>query len=334
MPDYPVFFTVTGLYKACVGDGDDFEVNGDGIANLTADLIITPKIKRGNVIVGFDDEGSAIGFVAAPVKAIIDTDGLVKLRSEPDLPLRIVDTFADLPDPGLTTKTYKVEDTGKHYLWREDEETFQYVETLGYVPLRLLADQHLTAIDGELWYDVQPTKVKFNGVGGRMKGFSFRAPSYDTSVSLVELQAASYEGGDMRWTRTESGELVRRFLVKPGEHTEYTLNWANRMVADDTISAVEFDLVEASDDLELFSPTFSGYNTQVWVRGTPEVGARFAGQCEITTTMGRTLLQTVVWEAIYPAAESSPEATTHAYVTPSADRYWALPAISGEEITS
>lgn len=334
MPSYPVFFTVTGLYKAFAGDGDDFTVNGDGIANLTATVIFTPKIKRGGMIVGFDDVGSAIGFVPAPVVAMIDTDGLVKLRSEPDLPLRIFDTFADFPDPGLTTKTYLAEDTGQHYLW--DADTFEYVETLGYIPLRLLADLHLTGIDEELLYDVQFTKVKFNGVGGQLKSFTFKAPAYDTSVSLVELQsAASNEVSmDMRWTRTESGELVRRFMVKPGQHADYTLGWANRMVDDDAISSVSFDLVEVSADLELFSPTFSGYNTQVWVRGTPDVGTRFAAVCEITTTMGRTLLQTFMLEAIYPAADSSPVATEHAYVTPSADRYWGLPAEASEEIVS
>jgi hypothetical protein len=320
MPDYPVFFTVTGLYKAFA---DDME-------SLTATVIITPKVKRGNLIVGFDDVGSAIGFIPAPVVAMIDTDGLVKLRSEPDLPVRIVDTVEDLPDPGLTTRTYKVEDTGQHYLW--DAEESEYVETLGYVPLRLLADQHLTAVDDELFYDVQFTKVKLNGLSGRLSGFEFRALTYDTSVSLAELQAASYEGGDMRlWTRTESGELVRRFLVKPGEHTDYTLGWSKRLVEDDSISAVAFDLVGESVGFELFSPTASGHNAQAWVRGTPAVGARQAAQCKVTTTKGRTLVQTFVLEAIYPAADSSPASTTHAYVAPSPDRYWVLPVIPSEE---
>ncbi len=324
----PVFFTVTGLYKPFVGDGDGFTVNGDGVTNLTANVIFTPKVKRGNVVAGFDDVDPTIGFVPAPIHALIDTDGLIKLRSEPDLPLRIYDTVGDFPATGLTTKTYKAEDTGQHYLWVGGE----YVEILGYVPLRLLADVNLTGIYEEqyqeLWYDVQFTQVKFNGVPAKISGFSFRAPTSDTSVSLVELQAASYEGVDM-WWRTESGELVRRFLVKPGEHADYTLGWANRMVGDDAISSASFSLVDPSADLELFSATSSGYNAQVWVRGTPDVGARFPAVCEITTTRGRTLVQTFVLEAIYPAADSSPAATTHTYVTPSPDRYWELPAIAG-----
>lgn len=136
----------------------------------------------------------------------------------------------------------------------------------------------------------------------------------------------------MRWTRTESGELVRRFMVKPGAHVDYTLDWAKRMVGDDSISAVTFNLVGESVGFELFSPTSNGYNAQVWVRGIPAVGARQAAQCQITTTMGRTLLQTFVLEAIYPAAESSPAATSHTFVTPSPERYWELPA--SDEVVS
>lgn len=188
MPDYPVFFTVTGAYKPFAGDGDNFQVNGD----LTADVLFTPKIKRGGLIVGLnEDDDSSIGFVPTTVKALIDTDGLVKLRAKPDLPLRIMDSVGDFPDPGLTTRTYVAEDTGQHYLWDADAE--EYVEIPSYIPLRLLAGLHLTGLDEELHYTVKFTKVQFNGVAGHLKGFTFRAPTSDISVSLVELQSASYE---------------------------------------------------------------------------------------------------------------------------------------------
>lgn len=319
---YPVFFTVEGSYKAFGGDGDDVAAN-DGIPNLTALVIFTPQIKRGDIIV---DDG--VGYVPTPAAAFIDTDGVLKVRSRPDLPIEVADTVGDLPETGETTKAYFVDETGQYYLWDGDE----YVVTLGYVPLRLLADQQLS--DVELTYRVEFTNVKFHGASGKIKGFTFKAPTTDTSVSLIDLyQAANNEDAmDMRWTRTDSGELVRVFMVKPGQHADYTLGWANRMVGDDAISAVSFELLEESDDLELFSPTTSGYHTQVWVRGTPDVGSRHAAVCEITTTQGRTLSQVFMLEAIYPAAASSPEAADHDFVTPSADRYWGLAAIPGEEI--
>lgn len=324
---YPAsFFTVTGPYASFA----DNSVHADPIATVT----FTPVVKKGGMLSGFDAAGAQVGFIPAPVVAVIDTDGVLKLRTEPDLPLRIHDSFEDLPNPGLTTRTYKVEATGRHYLWDADDE--EYVETLGYVPVRLLADNHLLGLDGELHYSVQFTNVKLNGVKGKLSGFTFRAPFSDVEVSLVEL-ASDWNAMKTKWTKTSSGELVRVFMVKPGQHTDYTIGWDNRLAGDDRIAddgaAFELlDSVEDDDELQLFSPNNSDYNTQVWVRGAPTVGDTYEAVCSITTAKGRTLRQAFVFEIVDPAAESSPAATDHDYVTPSPDRYWRLSANPSEDV--
>lgn len=131
----------------------------------------------------------------------------------------------------------------------------------------------------------------------------------------------------LKWAKTQSGEVVRLFTFRPGEHTDYTIGWDRRLAGDDEIEASSFEIVGPGVDepLEVFSPTENGYNAQVWVRGTPEVGDRYELACTVTTVKGRTLRQVFALEIEYPAAESSPAATIHAYVTPSADRYWRLP---------
>ena len=322
---HPAFFTVNGTYQSFA--------DGDSLAELTATVTFTPAVRQGGMVTGFDAAGAAIGFIPTPVVAVIDTDGLLKLRTEPDLPLRIVDTFEDLPDPGLTTRTYQVEATGLHYLWDAGEE--EYVSALGYIPVRLLANDYLLGLDGDLYYSVQFTNVTLNGVRGKLSGFTFAAPSYDIETSLIELSTSDGNAMSTRWTRTSSGELVRLFAVKPGQHTDYTIGWDNRLAGSDMVSETSFELLsppEDSDVLELFSPTNSDYNTQVWVRGAPTVGDQYEAVCSITTTMGRTLRQAFTLEVVDPTAESSPEASDHDYVTPSADRYWRLPANPGEDV--
>ncbi len=320
---HPAFFTVTGPYQSFAEDAN---------TELTATVTFTPVVKQGGMVIGFDAAGASIGFVPTPIVALIDTDGALKLRAEPDLPLRIVDTVDDLPEEGLTTRTYQVEDTGQHYLWDADDE--EYVETLGYPPVRLLANDYLLGLDGaDLHYSVQFTNVKLNGTRGKLSGFSFRAPRYDVETSLIELSTSDGNAMYSRWTRTSSGELVRLFTVKPGQHADYTLGWSSRLVGDDSVASVSFDLldsVEDDDELQLFSPTRSGHNTQVWVRGAPTVGDQYEAACSITTTMGRTLRQAFVFEVVAPAADTSPEADDHDYITPSPDRYWALPADPSE----
>jgi hypothetical protein len=152
-------------------------------------------------------------------------------------------------------------------------------------------------------------------------------------VTIPEINSKLWdvlsEGEEMglRWTRTsDDSQLVRLFAFVPGEHTEYTLGWDHRLAGDDGIESSSFEIVTGGDDLEAFSPTENGYNAQAWLRGTPDPGDIYEVACSITTVKGRTLRQVFAVEVKYPAASSSPASTTHAYVTPSADRYWRLPA--------
>lgn len=151
--------------------------------------------------------------------------------------------------------------------------------------------------------------------------------------SNAKLWDVLSEGAQMglKWTTAGTGDLseaVRLFSFYPGEHTEYTLGWDNRLAGDDSIESSSFTIVDPgeSEPLEVFSPTENGYNAQCWVRGIPTVGDRYEIACAITTTKGRTLRQVFALEVAYPAADSSPVAADHDYVTPSADRYWRLPA--------
>lgn len=152
-------------------------------------------------------------------------------------------------------------------------------------------------------------------------------------VTIPELDSNLWdvisEGDEMglTWTRTVTGEVVRLFSFNPGEHTDYTIGWDNRLAGDDDIASADFELVDPGDELvEVFSPTSTGYNAQVWVRGTPEVGSRYEVASIVNTAMGRWMRQVFVIKTAYPAASSSPDATDHDYITPSPDRYWRLPA--------
>ncbi len=154
------------------------------------------------------------------------------------------------------------------------------------------------------------------------------------AVTIPEINSKLWdvlsEGEQMglKWAKTAGGEVVRLFAFTPGEHTDYTLGWDHRLAGDDEIESATFEIVDpgVDDPLEVFSPTENGYNAQVWVRGTPTVGDRYEVACMVTTVKGRTMRQVFALEIEYPAADSSPAANTHAYVTPSADRYWRLPA--------
>jgi hypothetical protein len=149
----------------------------------------------------------------------------------------------------------------------------------------------------------------------------------EMNSTLWDVLSEGQEMG-LKFTKTQTGEVVRLFAFRPGEHTDYTLGWDHRLAGDDEIVAAAFEVVDPAvdDPLEVFSATENGYNAQVWARGLPDVGSRYELACTVTTVRGRTLRQIFALEIEYPAADSSPAATDHDYVTPSADRYWRLPA--------
>lgn len=185
----------------------------------------------------------------------------------------------------------------------------------------------LRPIAGELSFQAQSgISVSIKKPDGTI--YLVTIPEYHANLWDVLSEGAQV---GLKWTTAGTGDLserVRLFTFNPGEHTEYTLGWDRRLAGDDDIASSSFAIVDPgeSEPLEVFSPTENGYNAQVWVRGLPTVGDVYEISCAVTTVKGRTLRQVFALVVAYPAADSSPEASTHAYVTPSADRYWRLPS--------
>lgn len=181
----PQFFTVEALYKSVVADSvSDLDANPQ-LGPVTATVTFTPMLKQGDVILAVNNTGGPVGYVPAPIVARIDTDGRLKLRVDPDLPIEPVATFGALPAVGLTTKTYKVTATNLFYVW--DTVEAEYVETYGFQPVRLLDDTELLDLDGDLYYDVRFSNVVFNGGRGDLSGFGFKAPGDGSTVNLIEV---------------------------------------------------------------------------------------------------------------------------------------------------
>lgn len=181
----PVYFTVEADYKAVVADSaSDLDADPQ-LGPVTATVTFKPMIESGGVILAVDAEPRPTGFVPAPIVARIDTDGRLKLRDDPDLPVYPYANIATFPATGLTGRLYRATDTMLTYRW--DTTTGAYVEEYDYAPVRLLADTPLLRLAGPLYYQVTFTNVQFNGGRGDLRGFEFQAPESDTVVNLIEV---------------------------------------------------------------------------------------------------------------------------------------------------
>lgn len=178
----PAYFTVTADYRAVVADlSTDLDADPE-IQPLSAVVTFKPLIRDGDVIVAAEAAPRPTGFVAAPVVAKVNTSGRLCLRDVPDGTRQNVANQAALPGIGDPAKFYVANNTGTHYRWTGSG----YVEIYPYQPVRLLANSALLELDA-LWYQVTFSQVIYNGRAGKLKGFVFQAPSYDTEVSLIGL---------------------------------------------------------------------------------------------------------------------------------------------------
>jgi hypothetical protein len=102
------FFTVSGQYRPVTADRDtDADYNPQTDEPITATVTFTPVLETGDVILATQE---ATIFVPAPIQAMIDTDGVLKLRAAPDpggagtfAPVRLL---ADTPLLGLATPLF------------------------------------------------------------------------------------------------------------------------------------------------------------------------------------------------------------------------------------
>jgi hypothetical protein len=186
----PAYFTVTADYRAVVADLTT-DLNADPeIQPLSAIVTFKPLIRDGDAIIAADASPRPTGFVPAPIAGKINTSGRLCLRDVPDGTRQNVANQAALPGTGDPTKYYVALDTNTHYRWTGSA----YVEIPPYQPVRLLANSPLLDLDA-LWYQVTFSQVVYNGRAGKLKGFTFEAPSYDTEVSLIGVMPPPNQTG-------------------------------------------------------------------------------------------------------------------------------------------
>jgi hypothetical protein len=183
----PTYFTVIADYKSVVVDlASDVDPDPQ-LGPITAKVTFTPILNQGSVIRATEASPRPTGFVAAPIVARIDTDGRLKLRVEPDGDRDDFANFAAFPATGLAAKVYYAINTQTFYRWTGSA----YAVTLPYAEVRLLADTPLLELASPLFYRVVFSEVVLNGTNGYIAPFTFQAPTYDSTVSLVTVMPAS-----------------------------------------------------------------------------------------------------------------------------------------------
>ena len=179
----PTFFTVVADYKSVVVDlASDVDYDPQ-LGPVTATVTFRPVLRNGDVILATNASPRPTGYVAAPIRARIDTDGKLKLRVEPDGDRDDFATLAAFPPSGNTAKVYFAIDTQTFYKWNGST----YVATYPYTPVRLLADTPLLELDSPLFYTVTFTDVAYNGQPGIIAPFTFQAPNADIELNLIEV---------------------------------------------------------------------------------------------------------------------------------------------------
>jgi hypothetical protein len=116
---------------------------------ISATVTLTPILQSGDVILATGASPRPKGFIPVPIVGRIDTDGLVKLRVDPD-----------------------------------EGSTHGY----SYQPIMILCDTPLLELDGPLFYRVTFSNVIFGGKPGMINSFEFQAPTVEGAiVNLIEV---------------------------------------------------------------------------------------------------------------------------------------------------
>lgn len=150
MTSSPTFFTVEADFRAVLEDISSDSDYDPQIAPISGTVTFTPILNSGDVILATDADPRPIGFLPTPVVGKIDP-------ADGRLKLR---TETDLGGEGE------------------------------FAPVRLLADTDLLELSTPLYYRVEFSSIRLGSRVGKITGFSFRAPTSDTTVNLIEVGRA------------------------------------------------------------------------------------------------------------------------------------------------
>jgi hypothetical protein len=146
-----------------------------GLAMITATVIFTPRLKAGEVIHAHE-ASPPTGFLPMPIVAMIDTDGLLKLRSNPDL--------GAAPLPAIDRLRHRIaRDSG------EQIETAIDRSTTNYAPVKLLGNSASLELETPLYYDFTFSNVKIDNkaTSYTITGGTFEAPwDPDEIIDLLD----------------------------------------------------------------------------------------------------------------------------------------------------
>jgi len=238
----PTFFTVVADFKSVVVDlASDVDPDPQ-LGPVTAKVTFTPVLANGDLILATNATPRPTMYVPAPIVARIDADGRLKLRVEPDGDRDDYANLAAFPVPGNTAKVYWSIAAQTFYRW--DTGSSQYIETLPYAEVRLLADTALLELATDLYYKVAFSEVVFNGAPGYIAPFVFQAPTSDTELNLVEVArvpgqpAVGITKIAPGAVRAEDGNLIFSFggvdLAEPVPYTDVDVTLDAADISDGT----------------------------------------------------------------------------------------------------
>jgi hypothetical protein len=147
-PNRPIYFTVTGDFRAIVGFGQTRLAYDPEVVPISGTVTFTPMLRGGDIIRATTAVPRPIGYVPATVEALIDpADGRVKMLESVD----------DDADPVL-------------------------------VPVRLLADSPLLELKTPLFYSVSFRNIRFGRRPASITGFTFQAANAaDVEINLITV---------------------------------------------------------------------------------------------------------------------------------------------------
>ncbi len=139
----PAYAFAIGDYVPIVADPASDSDAKPQQGSISATVTLTPILQSGDVILATGASPRPKGFIPVPIVGRIDTDGIVKLRVDPD-----------------------------------EGSTHGYP----YQPIMILCDTPLLELDGPLFYRVTFSNVIFGGKPGKINSFEFQAPTVDGAV--------------------------------------------------------------------------------------------------------------------------------------------------------
>jgi hypothetical protein len=171
-----------------------------GVAGITATVVLTPRLRAGELIHAHT-ASPPTGFLPLPVVAMIDSDGLLKLRTSPD--------NGAAPVQGVDKLRHRIAADS-----RRPEPLWQHMAagTAEYAPVKLLGNSPALELETPLYYDFSFSNVKIEGQPSNysITGGTFEAPSDpDAVIDLLDwmpLPSGPNATGIIRGPAGEPGE--------------------------------------------------------------------------------------------------------------------------------